>query len=252
MGLATLFRPQRALAPVGLALFSVLTVLLALCALNPTSLAAAGLWPTAYFLAISAQWGALGLACVGLCTREARPLLRQHTRWNGRAAALAALVLFHGLMAGASVLMGFADALVGGQRLPGYIVELLPREGQLLMLLTVTWGTMILAASFLWVYSRTAIKPPRAHAPIVAATLLTGAVAYWGWGWSRFYPTFAGEWFSLWKVGALDIAVDGTIFQTLLVAMPILHGVIVAWLALEVLRAPLHGEALSAAPATTR
>lgn len=251
MGLAPRLRPQRALAPVGLALFSVLTVLLAVLALNPSGLARAGLWPTAYFLAISAQWGALGLACVGLCTRGARPLLRAQGRWSGRGAAIAALVLFHALMALASMLMGFADALVGGQRLPGYVVELLPREGQLLMLLTVAWGTMVLAASFLWVYSRTNVRGPRAHAPIVAATLLTGAVAYWGWGWSRFYPTFAGKWFSLWKVGALDIAVDGTIFQMLLVAMPVIHALIVAWLAVEVLRSPLRSD-LSAVPAAAR
>lgn len=233
MGAERAPRLQNALAPVGLALFSALTVLLAVLALNTTTLQAAGLWPHAYFLAISAQWGALGLACVGLCMRDARPLLRAQGKLHGRGAALVALVLFHALMAIASVLMGFADALVGGQKLPGYLVELLPREGQLLMVLTAGWGTMLLAASFLWVYGRTAVKSPRAHAPIVAITLLTGAVAYWGWGWSRFFPTFAGKWFSLWKVGALDIAVDGTIFQALLVWMPLMHAAIVVWLALE-------------------
>lgn len=247
MGSPRSSRFQHALAPVGLALFTALTALLAFLALNPTGLERAGLWPHAYFLAISAQWGALGLACVGLCARDARPLLRAHHRLRGRTAALVALLAFHALMALASVLMGFADALVGGQKLPGYLVELLPREGQLLMLLLVTWATMVLGASFLWVYSRTAVKPPRAHAPVVAVTLLVGAVAYWGWGWSRFYPTVAGKWFSLWKVGALDIAVEGTIFQALLVGMPLVHALVVAWLAVEILRAPLVGVAASRA-----
>lgn len=228
----------RALAPVGLALFSMLTALLAFLALNPGLLARAGLWPSAYFLVISAQWASLGLACVGLCARGAGPWLRGYPLLGGKGPAIAALVLFHALMALASVLMGFADALVGGQRLPGYIVELLPREGQLLMLLALAWAVMVLAASFLGVYNRLAVKPPRAHAPIVAATLLTGAVAYWGWGWSRFYPTFVGQWFSLWQVGALNIAVDGAIFQALLVGMPAVHALIVAGLAVQLLRGP--------------
>jgi hypothetical protein len=239
MGSAGPHRLQSALAPVGLGLFSVLTVLLAFLALNPALLASAGLWPSAYFLAISAQWGALGVACVGLCARDAQPLLRGHTRWQGKGPALVALLLFHALMALAGVAMGFADALVGGQRLPGYVVELLPREGQLLVTLAATWALMVLGASFLWVYSRVTPWAPRRHAPVVAATLLVGAVAYWGWGWSRFYPTFAGEWFSLWKVGALDIAVEGTIFQTLLVAMPLVHACIVAALVVQLVRAPL-------------
>ena len=234
------------LAPVGLALFSALTVLLAALALNEGALARAGLWPHAYFLAISAQWGSLGLLCVGLLTRP-RPLLRAQRHWQGKGPALGALLLFHALMALASVLMGFADALVGGQRLPGYLVELLPREGQLLMLLGVTWTIMVVAASFLWVYNRLAVKRPRAHAPIVAVTLLTGAVAYWGWGWSRFYPTFHGQWFSLWHAGALNIAVDGTIFGALLVLLPLAHACIVAWLAFDVLRAPV-AKALHEAP----
>lgn len=252
MGATAGSRLQGVFVPVGLVLFSVLTVLLALLALNTPTLERAGLWPHAYFLAIAAQWGALGLACVGLCARTARPLWSGHARWRGKGPALAALLLFHTLMAVASICMGFADALVGGTKLPGYLVELLPREGQLIAMLAATWFFMVLGASFLWVYSRVTPKPPRAHAPVVAVTLLVGAVAYWGWGWSRFYPTFAGEWFSLWKVGALDIAVEGTIFRTLLWAMPLVHACIVGWLAVQLLRTPLAAAAAAPTPAAPR
>ncbi|HEV8358882.1 MAG TPA: hypothetical protein VGR28_00350 [Candidatus Thermoplasmatota archaeon] len=244
---------RQALAPAGLLLFSACTALLAVLALQGPTLARAGLWPHAYFLAISAQWGALGLLCAGLCARGAPPLLALHRRFAGRGAALAALLGFHALMALASVLMGFADALVGGQKLPGFLVELLPREGQLLLLLCACWAMMVLGASFLWVSTRIAPIRPPAHAVAIAVALFTGAIAYWGWGWSRFYATHAGQWFSLWKVGALDIAVDGTIFQALLVVMPAVHGALVAWLAVRLARAPLASlaEVREAEPASS-
>lgn len=231
---------RRALVPAGLAMFTALTVLLAVLALRRDALASAGLWPHAYFLAISAQWGALGIACVGLCAQGALPPLAPvaRARAPGKQRALLALVLFHALMALASVLMGFADALVGGQRLPGFLVDLLPREGQLLMLLAATWSLMLVAASLLWLGTRAAPLRIRHHGPLVAGSLLTGAVAYWGWGWSRFYPTAQGRWFSLWQVGAANIAVDGTIFQSLLVVLPLLHAAAVAWLCAQVVRMP--------------
>jgi hypothetical protein len=232
-----------ALAPAGLALFSALTLLLAVLSLRAEDLARAGLWPHAYFLAISAQWASLGLLCAGLCTRGAQPLLRLHWRLRGKGPALAALLMFHALMGLASLLMGFADALVGGRTLPGYLVELLPRESQLLMLLGACWLTMVVGASFLWVTTRLSALPTRTHGLVIAVALLTGAVAYWGWGWSRFYATFPGQWFSLWRVGWLNIAVDGTIFQALLVVMPLIHVACVAVLAAQLLRAPLLQDA---------
>ncbi|MCA1812593.1 MAG: hypothetical protein LC624_01425 [Halobacteriales archaeon] len=234
--------------PAGLALFTVLTGLLAVVALERSSLARAGLWPHAYFLAISAQWAALGLACVGLCMRSARPPLRVagRARLGRKAHTIVALVLFHGLMALASLLMGFADALVGGQRLPGYLVDLLPREGQLLLLLACTWGVMVVAACFLWLGTRQPGLRVAHHAPVVAVSLLTGAVAYWGWGWSRFYSTSPGTWFSLWHVGAANIAVDGSIFSALLVVLPLVHAACVVWLVARVLR---HPEQAAARPA---
>jgi hypothetical protein len=233
-----------ALVPVGLALFTALTGLLAVVALEHAALARAGLWPHAYFLAISAQWAALGLACVGLCMRSAPAPFGLRPRASRKAHAIAALVLFHALMALASLLMGFANALVGGQRLPGLLVSLLPREGQLLLLLACTWGVMLVAACFLWLGTRQPSLRIAHHAPVVAVSLLTGAVAYWGWGWSRFYPTQAGRWFSLWHVGAANIAVDGSIFSALLVVLPLMHAACVAWLVLQLVRMPaLHAQA---------
>ena len=240
---------RRALAPVGLGLFTILTVLLAWVAVHQGTVAQAGLWPHAYFLAIAIQWGALGVACVGLCVQGAQPWFRPRRAAPGsRSAPLVALLLFHGLVAMASVVMGFADALVGGHKLPGFVVDLLPREDQLLMLMAAMWILLVVATGFLWLYHHLAPQPLRHHAFVVAGTLFTGAVAYWGWGWSRFYPTLPGEWFSLWKVGALDIAVEGNIFRFLLVALPAAHMVVVGWLSWQLLGKP--GGAVPQAVAT--
>lgn len=211
--------------------FTVASVAFAFLALHADAVRSADLWPHAYFLAMGAQWAALAIACVD---RRGVP---PRARPANPAITLSALLLFHGLVLVASVLLGLADAMVGGAALGGP-AEAIPPQGQLATVLVSSWALLLAAAvasrTFRALSGRTLI----ADAPVVVAALAAGAIAYWGWGWSRFFPTQEGQWFSLWQVGSLNVAVDGAIFALLLVAVPVVHVAVVLGAAASVLRAP--------------
>ncbi|HVL86881.1 MAG TPA: hypothetical protein VM681_02570 [Candidatus Thermoplasmatota archaeon] len=210
------------------ALFTVASAWFAAMAILAPELHALGLWPHAYFVAMSAQFATLALACL-------EPRRLSPAPAASRARAVATLVLSHGLLVVAFLLMGFADAMVGGVVLGGP-AGALPHQGQLAMVLTGAWASMLAGVLALRAFRRHAGRFSRADAAAVAAALLAGAVGYWGWSWSRFYPTYDGEWFSLWQVGALNVAVEGTIFRFLLVAVPLAHVLLLAFAATHVAR----------------